>query len=583
MERSLEMVLGLLGILKSGGAYVPLDPAYPKERLAFMLEDAQVPVLLTQHWLVEGLPEHAAHMVCLDSEWETMAQQSDGNPVSGAMADNLAYMIYTSGSTGRPKGVMIPHSGLLNLAAWHQRVYGVTPADRATQLAAPAFDASVWELWPYLTAGASIQIPPEEVCASPSTLLQWLAVKAISLCFLPTPLAEAVIEEWGARDLALRALLTGGDTLHRGPRQALPYSLVNHYGPTENTVVTTCAPATTTHESPVPPPIGRPISNTQIYLLDRQMRPVPIGVPGEVCIGGAGLARGYLNQPELTAEKFIPHPFSATRGARLYGTGDLARYLPDGNLEFLGRIDQQVKIRGFRIELGEIEAVLRQHPAAREVVVIAREDVAGDKRLVAYLVATQLPPPSPHELRTFLQQKLPDYMVPSAFMVLDALPLTPHGKVDRRALPTPDRAGSTIDGSFVAPRTPAEEVLAGIWAQVLRVERVGIQDNFFELGGHSLLATQLLSRLRDAFQVELPLHRLFAAPTIAGLACAIEEHDSPRHQVGSDRVRSIPRGEKSLDHLLMELEQLSDAEVLALLDPATPKDDRVTAGGSTHE
>jgi amino acid adenylation domain-containing protein len=571
MERSLEMVVGLLGILKVGGAYVPLDPAYPKERLAFMLEDAQVPALLTQQRLVERLPEHGARIVSLDSGWEAIAQQSSENPVSGATADTLAYMIYTSGSTGKPKGVKIPHAGLVNLVTWHQRAYGVTPADRATQLAGPAFDASVWELWPYLTAGASIHIPDEEICASASHLSKWLAAEAISICFLPTPMVEGVLAEKGSRDLPLRALLTGGDKLQRGPRKPLPFSLVNHYGPTENTVVTTCAPVPTIQETATPPPIGHPIANTQIYLLDRHLQPVPIGVPGDLYVGGVGLARGYLNRADLTAAQFIPNAFSDTPGARLYKTGDLVRYLPDGNLEFLGRIDHQVKIRGFRVELGEIEAVLGQHPAVREVVVIAREDVAGDKRLVAYLVATQQPSPSQHELRNFLKEKLPDYMVPAAFMWLDALPLTPNGKVDRPALPTPDRAGSNVDGAFVGPRTPVEQALAGVWAELLGVERVSIHDNFFELGGHSLLATRLLSRLRDAFQVELPLRRLFADPTIAGLACAIEGSDIPLNRGGSGRVQASPRGDKSLDQLLTELEHLSDDEVLALLAPANPQ------------
>lgn len=394
LEPSLEMVVGILGILKAGGAYLPLDPAYPQERLAFMLQDAQVSVLLTQKHLVEQLPDSQVQVVYWDADWEMIiALNSDRNPKSQVTADNLAYVIYTSGSTGQPKGVEIQHSGLVNLATWHQRTYSVTPVDRATQLAGLAFDASVWELWPYLTAGASIHIPDSEallrsadreLCLSPLKLIEWLATEAITICFMPTPLAAIVLEEQLPTQWALRFLLTGGDKLHRVPRKAFTFNLVNHYGPTENTVVTTCA--TVGCASDTPPPIGRAIANTQVYILDANLQPVPIGVPGELYISGVGLARGYLNRPELTVEKFISHPFSDEPGVRLYKTGDLARYLPDGNIEFLGRIDQQVKIRGFRIELGEIEAVLSQHPAVQETVVLAREYDSSDKRLVAYVV-----------------------------------------------------------------------------------------------------------------------------------------------------------------------------------------------------
>ena len=494
MERSLEMVVGLLGILKAGGAYVPLDLTYPKERLAFMLEDTQVPVLLTQERLVSGLPQHGATVVCLDADWEVIAQESEESLVSGATAENLAYVIYTSGSTGRPKGVEIQHAGLVNLATWHQRVYSVRPVDRATQVASPAFDATVWELWPYLTAGASIHIPDEETCASESKLLEWLAGESITLCFLPTPLAETVLEEHWPIGLVLRALLTGGDKLHRRPQKTLPFCLMNHYGPTENTVVTTCAPVTTGTET-TSPPIGRPIANTRTYLLDSHLQIVPVGVPGELHISGDGLALGYLNRPELTAEKFIPNPFSEEPGERLYKTGDLARYLPDSNIEFLGRIDHQVKVSGFRIELGEIEAVLGGHPAVHEVVVMAREDVPGDKRLVAYVVPVQGQAPAAIELRHFLKERLPEYMVPSAFVMLDMLPLTPNGKVDRRALPKPDGLHAETNESYVAPHTPMEKFIAEIWQEVLGVDRVSVHDNFFDLGGHSLLSIKVISRI----------------------------------------------------------------------------------------
>jgi len=386
VEPSVEMIVGLLATLKAGAAYVPLDPTFPRERLTFMLEDARTRVLLTQERISPRVSGYAGRIVCLDADWERIARESDGNPAGDVTPDDLAYVIYTSGSTGRPKGVEIPHAGLNNLVVWHQRAYHVSASDRATQLAAPGFDASVWEIWPYLTAGASLYIVDERTRASAHDLAEWLSAHAITLCFLPTPLTEAVLDGPWPEGIALRALLTGGDRLHRRPPRGLPFSLVNHYGPTENTVVATCATVAPAAESDALPPIGFPIANVEVYLLDPRLEPVPIGVAGELHIGGAGLARGYLHHPELTAEKFIPHPFSARPGARLYRTGDLVRYLPDGAIEFLGRIDQQVKIRGFRIELGEIESVLGQHPAVREAVVSAREDQPDDQRLVAYVV-----------------------------------------------------------------------------------------------------------------------------------------------------------------------------------------------------
>jgi amino acid adenylation domain-containing protein/non-ribosomal peptide synthase protein (TIGR01720 family) len=533
MERSVEMVVGLLGILKAGGAYVPLDPAYPSERLAFMLEDTQASVLLTQQHLVEKLPQHQAHVVCLDSEWEEIASYSQHNPTTKVLANNLAYAIYTSGSTGTPKGVEIQHSGLVNLVCWHQRVYSVTPADRATQLAGPAFDASVWEIWPYLTAGASLHIPDEAIRISATKLLEWLAVKGITICFMPTPLAEVILEQPCPEELALRYLLTGGDKLHRAPGKACSFSLVNHYGPTENTVVTTCATVAAATPTEISPPIGTAIANTQVYLLDGQMQPVPVGVAGEMYIGGVGLARGYHQRPDLTAEKFIPNPFSHTPGARLYKTGDLARYSLNGEIEYLGRSDEQVKLRGFRIELGEIEAVLSQHPSVQQSLVILREDVPGNKRLVAYVVVKETPAATIPQMQQFLQQRLPEYMVPTAIMLLEALPLTPNGKIDRRALPVPNTVRAEGSEGFVAPRIPVEELLAQIWAEVLGVEVVGIHDNFFELGGHSLLATQVFSRLPDAFGVELPLRCLFESPTVAGLA---EHIEAARHT----KLSSLP-------------------------------------------
>ncbi|WP_332961272.1 amino acid adenylation domain-containing protein, partial [Microcoleus sp. AR_TQ3_B6] len=517
VERSLEMVVGSLGILKAGAAYVPLDPGYPIERLAFMLEDAKVPILLTQQRLVGRLPKHGAKMICLDADWEFIAQKGTENPTRKVKADNLAYTIYTSGSTGKPKGVQIEHQGLLNLVFWHQQAFALSPADRATLIAGPAFDAAVWELWPYLTAGASIYIANEETRISPVPLRDWLIASAITITFLPTPLAESVLSLDWPSNIALRTLLTGGDKLHNYPSPSLPFKLVNNYGPTENTVVTTSGGVSSTELTDRTPTIGRPIANTQVYLLDKNLQPMPVGIPGEIYVGGAGLARGYLNHPDQTALAFIPNPFSNTASRRLYKTGDLARYLPDGNIEFLGRFDDQVKIRGFRIELGEIEVLLGQHPAVQETVVMVREDIPGNKRLVAYLVTKESAALSMQELHRFLKQQLPEYMVPSAFVLLDALPLTSNGKVDRRALPAPDATRPELAGAYVAPRTSVEERMARIWADVLGLEQVGIHDNFFEVGGDSILSIQIVARANQA-GLKISPKQLFQYQTIADLA-----------------------------------------------------------------
>ena len=534
VERGVEMMVGILGIVKAGGAYVPLDPEYPAERLSFMLEDAEAPVMVTQAGVLERLPETAARIVCVDRDWPVIEACSGENPEGSASAASLAYMIYTSGSTGRPKGVPITHGNLCNLVHWHQQAYEVTAADRATQIASPAFDASVWEIWPYLTAGASVHIPEEATRVDPARLVRWLIEQCITASFLPTPLAEAVLRETWPKDSALRVMLTGGDRLNQRPAQSLPFRLVNHYGPTENTVVSTCCEV---QAGPglAAPPIGRPLPNTRAYVVDQHLQPVPIGVSGELLVGGAQLSAGYWNRPELTAEKFVADPFDATGAGRLYRTGDLVRWLPDGNLEFVGRMDNQVKVRGFRIELGEIEAVLNQQPQVREAVVVVREDVPGDKRLVAYVVVEGGGVELIERLREQLRASLPDYMMPSAFVTLEGLPLTPNGKVDRKALPAPERMVS--EAAYVSPRTPTEEILAGIWAEVLKVERVGVHENFFELGGHSLLATQVVSRVRQACGVELPLREVFAGPTVAYLSASIERlMEEQRGQAVSDEL-----------------------------------------------
>ena len=536
VERSVEMLVGLLGTLKAGGAYVPLDPASPRERLSFMLEDARVAVLLTQEPLLERLPKPRAGVitVCLDSHWEAVKVET--NLPSRTAPENLAYVIYTSGSTGQPKGVGVRHAGLVNLVRWHQQEYQVA-TQHATQLASPAFDACQWELWPYLLAGASVHIPDEETRNSPSKLVEWLTNEAIEICFLPTPLAvEALQLQWPSRG-HLKALLTGGDVLPPGSWRDVPFSfrLFNYYGPTETTVVATSTPIETGLRSDRPPPIGRPIANTQVYLVDSHLQMVPIGVPGELCIGGASLARSYFNRPELTAEKFIPHPFSGVRGSRLYRSGDLARYLPNGDIEFLGRIDHQVKIRGFRIELGEIEAALRQHPGIREAVVLAREDAPGEKYLVGYLVPIDTAVPKFSELRAFLKKNLPDYMVPSAYVTLTVLPLTPNGKLDRRALPAPQGLHPELEAAYVKPTNEVERSIAGLWQEILKLERVGIDDNFFDLGGHSLLLVQLRDRLKRMFDREVSFIEMFEYPTVSALARFLSQ-DNNRHttSLGND-------------------------------------------------
>ncbi len=534
IERSPDMVVGLLGILKAGGGYVPLDPAYPSERLVFMLEDAHVPVLVTQERLAAHLPIQGARIVCLDADAAALAQQSVADPISEVAIDDLAYVIYTSGSTGQPKGVQIIHNGLLNLVFWHQRAYEVTSSDRATQLASPAFDATGWELWPYLTIGASVYLPDEDTRAMPTSLRDWLVSNEITITFLPTPLAESIMTLQWPKTTSLRLLLTGADTLHHYPPPNLPFVVINNYGPTEATVVATFGRVPPIMHADGPPSIGRPIANTQIYILDENLQQVPIGMSGEIYIGGVGVARGYLNRPELTAKRFIPDTFSNEPHARLYKTGDLALYLPDGRIAFMGRTDHQIKIRGYRIEPNEIVSVLNGHPAIQTSLVVAREDTPGDKRLVAYIV----PVPGTHltasSLQDTLMTRLPDYMIPAAFVRLVVLPVTPNGKVDLTALPTPDATNIVRDEVTIAPRTPTEERLVGVVATLLGLEQIGIDDDFFMLGGHSMLGTQLIVRIADTFGVDLTLRTLFESPTIRQLSTEVEQRIFARIEAMSD-------------------------------------------------
>ena len=496
VERSLDMIVGLLGILKAGGAYVPLDPAYPQERLTFILRDAQVPVVLTQQRLALDCIEPQAQVVCLDTDWKRIAQESGTNPVNKVTPDNLVYVMYTSGSTGVPKGVAVEHRQLCNyLHGVLERLALPNPASFAT-VSTLAADLGNTMVFVPLCTGGCLHVLSQERVADPFAMADYFSRHAIDcLKIVPSHLAALHTSPHPEYIFPRRLLILGGeasrsDWVESLQRLAPGCAILNHYGPTEATVGVLTYRVEENQRSLVTStlPLGRPLANVQIYLLDQHLQPVPIGVQGELYIGGANLARGYLNQPALTAEQFIPHPFSNAPGARLYKTGDLARYLPDGNIEFLGRTDYQVKIRGYRVELEEVEAALEQHPAIRQAVVCAQEDIQGNKRLVAYVVLSKETAVSLHTLRSFLQTKLPDYMVPAAFVVLDALPLTPNGKIDRQALPAPDQTRPSLGEAFVAPRTPTEELLAGIWAHVLGVESVGLHDNFFALGGHSLLA-----------------------------------------------------------------------------------------------
>ncbi|MBW4613204.1 MAG: amino acid adenylation domain-containing protein [Desmonostoc vinosum HA7617-LM4] len=535
VERSLEMVVGLLGILKAGGVYVPIDPAYPKERIAHILSDSHLPILLTQQKLVTSLPNHQGQVVCLDTIGVEISAASEFLPTNSLTPENLAYVIYTSGSTGKPKGVAIAHRGLCNLATAQIRLFGVQQDSCVLQFASLSFDASISEIFMAICAGAKLYLgSPEELQPGPALLglLQQQRITHVTL--VPSALAALPVDELPA----LQTLIVAGE--------ACPANLVdkwsggrrffNAYGPTESTV---CATVAQCQQGKQAPPIGRPIDNTQIYILDSDLQPVPIGVPGELYIAGVGLARGYLNRPDLTNEKFIPNPFQRSRGAALrlrsvtgsrgrienqfancellYKTGDLARYLPDGNIEYLGRIDNQVKIRGFRIELGEVEAVLSQHPAVRETVVVVQEDIPERKYLAAYIVFNQNLATTNSELRGFLKEKLPNYMIPGVFVILDALPLTPNGKVDRRSLSTPQTAHQELTATKVAPRTWIEKTLAQIWCEVLHRELVSIHDNFFELGGDSIVSIQIISKANQA-GLQLNPKQIFEHQTIAELA-----------------------------------------------------------------
>jgi amino acid adenylation domain-containing protein len=529
MERSYEMVISLLAVLKAGGAYVPFDPTYPRDHLAFMVADSQVPVLLTQEKLRPHLPTSTAQVIAVDTAWPQIAQESSANPPVCTGPHNAAYMIYTSGSTGRPKGAINEHRGIVNRLLWMQDAYRLDASDRVLQKTPFSFDVSVWEFfWPLMT-GACLVVARPEGHRDPAYLVQIIQQHQITtLHFVPSMLETFLHAAHVERCTSIRRVICSGEALAYELQARffarLDTELHNLYGPTEAAVDVTYWACQQPAARPVVP-IGRPIANIQMYVLDRYQQPVPVGVPGELYIGGIGVGRGYWNRPELTRERFLPDPFRDEPGAQLYRTGDLARFWPDGTIEYLGRLDHQVKIRGFRIELGEIEMVLSTFPGVRATVVMAREDAPGDRRLVAYLVSDEGVSPSISQLRAYLKEQLPEYMVPSAFVALPELPLTPNGKVNRRALPAPEDLRPTLDTAYVAPRSELERTIARHWQEVLGVPRVGIHDNFFDLGGHSLRVAKLHRRLTEALGRELPLTDLFAYPTVAALATYLE---SPR-------------------------------------------------------
>jgi amino acid adenylation domain-containing protein len=522
VERSPQFVIAALAIMQCGAAYLPMDLAHPAERLRFIVKDAAVRLLVAQGNFADRFVDLDARIVALEAEKSAIGQQPIQSPEVKQGIDSLAYVIYTSGSSGRPKGVEVTHRNLSNLVSWHVGAFDLDSSARATFQAGVGFDAAVWEIWPSLTLGSAVYLPDELTRLSAESLRDWLVDHQITISFVPTAMAEQLIALPWPPGSALRFLLTGADTLYRYPPAGLPFSLVNNYGPTECTVVATSAVIAAGRPRDGLPPIGFPIDNVRIHILDEQLREVPKGVPGEIYIGGDGVARGYRNRPDLTAERFIADPFSA-EGGRLYRTGDLGRTLADGEIAFLGRIDDQIKIRGYRIELNEINAVLNEHPSVQASVVIAREDVPGDKRLAAYIVSVAGAQRDERSLRELIRRRLPDYMEPAAFVWMESLPLTPNGKVDRAALPPPSVESCLRDGEFIAPRTPVEEALAEILMEVLKVPRVSMDDDFFHLGAHSLLGAQVVARVRGVFGTELKLLDVFDAPTVAELSAKVEQ------------------------------------------------------------
>ncbi|MFZ6028537.1 MAG: non-ribosomal peptide synthetase [Chloroflexota bacterium] len=561
VERSPDMVVGILGILKAGGAYVPLDPWYPEERLAYILEDfakaqnGKIPILLSQTGLASNFPGLEARVIYLDSDWEAIQRESEENPQSGVLPENLAYIIYTSGSTGRPKGVTLTHANICPLLYWGYEAKGLTAKDRTLQYLSYCFDWSVWEIFITLTSGATLYLLPAGQFLNPLATIELLEREAITVLHT-TPTQLQILLNQGKGLGKLKYLCIGAEKvtmeLVEKAHTVLPADcrIFNHYGPTEDTILAAVSEADrqnlSRYQDLTSLPIGIPVANGRCYVLDRFGNPQPIGVPGELFLWGEGLARGYLNRPDLTADRFVPDFISGAPGARLYRTGDLARYLPDGSLEYLGRLDHQVKIRGFRIELGEIESTLLQYPSIREAIVLARPDNVGQNQLVAYVVPqTGANPGMLSDLRTYLKERLPEYMLPSVFVLLEAMPVSPNGKTDRKALPAPDNLRPDMVTEYIAPSTPLECQIAEIWQNALNVERVGVNDNFFELGGHSLLVIEVLGQLKAALQREISAVDLFRFPTIQALA----EHLSEQPGDAADIERSLDRGESRREAL----------------------------------
>lgn len=536
-ERSAVNVVGALATLEVGGSYVGMDPSYPKARLEYMVRDAEVPVLLADSSTLERLGSTVAELIDLDLELDRLspeARREDAVSFNDGTFDDrafdlAAYVIYTSGSTGSPKGVQVSHRNLVSLVDWHTQAFEVGATDRASVLASPAFDASVWELWPYLTVGASLHIPGRDIVTVPERLRDWLVATRITIAFVPTPLAEALLDLPWPNDVALRFMLTGGDVLHLPAATEPPFALVNNYGVAEATVVSTSGLVAFGGRVDRVPGIGRAIAGTRLYVLDADRRPVRAGDAGELYIGGAGVAIGYLNRPDLTADRFLSDPFAPETPARMYRTGDLVRMNAEHEYEFLGRLDTQVQVRGQRVELDEIAAALMAHPTVAQSVVIARDAQPGNVQLIAYVVASREQRLDHQDLRNHVLSRLPGFMVPSAFVELESLPLTSNGKVDRDAL----RAPEPFVGESENGRTPVEAAIAEILAELLALISVGLHENFFELGGHSLMAAQLLVRIEEQFDVELPMLTVFDNPTAAGIAAAIERDLSPHPSLGA--------------------------------------------------
>jgi amino acid adenylation domain-containing protein len=532
LRRSLELPVALLAVLKAGGSCVPLDPAYPKERLAYMLEDSQTSLVLTQPGLLAEVTDFDAEIVTLDADWKSFAGESCENIGSGVKPENLAYVIYTSGSTGKPRGVLLSHLGLVNHNTAAVKLFGITPADRMAQFASISFDIAIEEIFPTWIAGATLVIREEDASLAVGDFLRWVRERNVTALDLPTAYWHELVGELSESNFrlpeSLRIIIVGGEKASSAKLAAWRtvgsrVRWVNTYGPTETSVIVTAFEPKSSEAIPPILPIGRPIANTKIHILDRNLQPLPVGIPGDLYVSGPGLARGYLNRPEVTAEKFVRDPFSSDPDARMYKTGDVARYLANGEIEFAGRTDDQVKIRGYRVELKEIESVLGTYAALREVVVVARENEAGEKNLVAYVVPSREQVPTGSELRAYLKQRLPHYMVPSAFVLLEAMPKTPNGKVDRRGMPAPKAADFTEPNEYVAPTDDLEKQLTKIWATVLSKESIGIRDNFFDLGGHSLLAARLMHRIEQTLGQRLPLAALLQAPTIEQFAALLRQ------------------------------------------------------------